>query len=157
MGTCNSRGSPVHCLPIPEHGDYIEVGGGGFSVEHYSQQEEDKLKQNWTEIILAFTFTVTVVLIFILFLIDSCDRILKMKKQKPGPACPRLSQRSVSVQTLQQEREEAEQLSLTAITFISSSQEALHQQKQDASASAEIYPLLSPLTSQSYQNLALNP
>ena len=82
--TCNSRGSPVHCLPIPEHvglsdkyisvsphkyllqGDYIEAGGGGFSVEHYSQQEEDKLKQNWTEIILAFTFTVTVVLIFIL-------------------------------------------------------------------------------------------
>ena len=47
-------------------GDYIEAGGGGFSVEHYSQQEEDKLKQNWTEIILAFTFTVTVVLIFIL-------------------------------------------------------------------------------------------
>ena len=83
--TCNSRGSPVHCLPIPEHvrvtkdnnilvsrqkyllqADYIEAGGGGFSVEHYSQQEEDKLKQNWTEIILAFTFTVTVVLIFIL-------------------------------------------------------------------------------------------
>ena len=122
---------------------------------------------------------------------------------QPGP-CHRLSQRSVSVQTLQQEREEAEQLSLTAITFISSSQEALqealHQQKQveslsfslseenehfnagvkmnwsksldqfktrklyliinhfqDASASAEIYPLLSHLTSQSYQNLALNP
>ena len=52
--------------------------------------------------------------------------------QQPGPACQRLSQRSVSVQTLQQQqdREEAEQLSLTAITFISSSQEALQQQKQ---------------------------
>ena len=44
----------------------METGGGGFSEEQYSQQEADKLKQNWTEIILAFTFTVTVVLIFIL-------------------------------------------------------------------------------------------
>ena len=52
--------------------------------------------------------------------------------QQHGPACQRLSQRSVSVQTLQQQqdREEAEQLSLTAITFISSSQEALQESLQ---------------------------
>ena len=64
--------------------------------------------------------------------------------QQPGPACQRLSQRSVSVQTLQQQdREEAEQLSLTAITFISSSQEALQQQKQVEPLSLSLSLILS--------------
>ena len=65
---------------------------------------------------------------------------------QPGPACQALSQRTVSVQTLQQhqEREREEQLSLTAITFISSSQEALQQQKQVGSPS--LTHTLSPCT-----------
>lgn len=44
----------------------METGGEGSSVEQYSQQGTDRLSHNWTEIILAFTFTVTVLLIFIL-------------------------------------------------------------------------------------------
>ena len=51
--------------------DYLEMGGGleggvGYSVEGFNHDETDRSRHNWTEIILAFTFTVTVVLIFIL-------------------------------------------------------------------------------------------
>ena len=51
--------------------DYLEVGaedvGGAFSLDHFLANDSDKrVKQNWTEIILACTFTVTVILIFIL-------------------------------------------------------------------------------------------
>ena len=38
-----------------------------FSVEHLNQLQSDRSRHNWTEIILAFTFTITVVLIFILW------------------------------------------------------------------------------------------
>ena len=51
--------------------EYLEVGGeegltGQYSSDPFNQQESDRSRHNWTEIILAFTFTVTVVLIFIL-------------------------------------------------------------------------------------------
>ena len=37
-----------------------------FSVGHFNQLQSERSGHNWTEIILAFTFTITVVLIFIL-------------------------------------------------------------------------------------------
>ena len=47
-------------------GGGLGEGGVGYSVEGFNHDESDRSRQNWTEIILAFTFTVTVVLIFIL-------------------------------------------------------------------------------------------
>ena len=56
--------------------EYLELGAGegtgvgpgeAFTVVDHYTDTGDTVNHNWTEIILAFTFTVTVVLIFILW------------------------------------------------------------------------------------------
>jgi len=49
--------------------EYLELGAEGeqgYPLVGMTEDVADRVRHNWTEIILAFTFTITVVLIFIL-------------------------------------------------------------------------------------------
>ena len=69
--TCNTRGRPVHCVPVLDYGQGgIGEGEGEFYQDGDYMVDQEGLggratNADWTEVILAATFLLIIILLFL--------------------------------------------------------------------------------------------
>lgn len=115
--SCDTRGRPLQCLPVLDYSVGLNVGGGagahtgmahGEGGDHdiwgdLHEEETDfrGIREQETEVILAFTLLITILLTFIGFIIHRCERLSYKRKCKGCPEPPQylVTQVSVCVQT----------------------------------------------------------
>jgi len=123
--TCDNRGRPLQCVPVLDYSVGLNVGAGGGvggghggaghlaghdiwgdDVLNVNDDGMGLMKEQETEVILAFTLLVTILLTFIGFLIHRCERLSFKKKCQTCPEFQTISvvsQTSVCVQTDQEQ------------------------------------------------------
>ena len=66
--TCTDSGQPVHCLPILDYEQGVVGEGEMYQEGDYMVDQEELLGRaeviEWTEIILAVTFLIVIILLF---------------------------------------------------------------------------------------------
>jgi len=118
--TCDNRGRPLQCLPVLDYSVGLSVGGAGghqggggggpghdlwgdmmLGADDMDDGDSRFSREQETEVILAFTLLVTILLTFLGFIIHRCERLSYKRNCKSCPESQMLpvNHSSVCVQT----------------------------------------------------------